>query len=182
MRLPLRAVAVVIFAGVTVFGDGMALPSRASCGSDSGPQGSQVIFAGSAQEERRGYTRFSVTEVWAGPDLAPEVWVQSGQEQPPWPFGLLQGVSSSGDVQFPIGAPYIVGATHDFRTDACTVEPAGPASDDLRPQQVRSPVADGRTGIDPPVGTGEAALRFGTLAVVAGLAVMLYGKRRRRAS
>jgi hypothetical protein len=181
MPLPLRAAAVVIFAGVAVAVT-MALPSRASCGSDNGPQGSSIIFAGSAQEDRRGYTRFSVTEVWTGPDLAPEVWVRSGQEQPPWPFGLLQGVSSSGDVQFPVGAPYIVGATHDFRTDACSVEPAGPASDDLRPQQVRSPVADGRTGIDPPVGAGEAALRFGTLAVVAGLAVMLYGKRRRRAS
>ena len=93
-------------------------PATASCAEDAGPQGSPVIFVGTAGEERRGYTRFEVGEVWAGPDLAPEVWVLSGQKQAPWPLSLVTGVSSSADAQFDDGEQYVVGASRSFSTSA----------------------------------------------------------------
>jgi hypothetical protein len=181
MRLLFRVVASLMLASVAV-GIPMAPPARASCAGDSGPEGSPIIFVGSAQEERRGYTRFSVAEIRSGPDLAPKVWVQSGQEQPPWPLHLIVGaVSASGDVQFQIGSPYVVGATQHFRTDSCSVEPAGPASDASRPDQVRSPVPDGRNGADPPLGALGTGLRVAALASLVGGALVLYRSRSRHA-
>jgi hypothetical protein len=151
----------------------------ASCASDSGPAGSPIIFVGSAQEERRGFTRFTVVEVWAGPGLAPEVWVLSGQEQPPWPLNLLAGVGSSGDVEFRIGARSVVGASRDFKTSSCSVQPAGSASKSLRPDQVRSPVPGGVEGADhPPLGPVGIGLSLAAFATVTGAAVVLVRRRR----
>jgi len=50
---------------------GAPAPAVASCAQDSGPGGSDIVFVGTAQEERRGFTRLAVDEVWLGPDLAP---------------------------------------------------------------------------------------------------------------
>ncbi len=90
-------------------------PAHASCAEGAGPAGSPVIFVGTAREERRGFTRFDVREVWAGPDLAPSVWVLSGQEQPPWPLWMFQAVGSSVDADFLPGEQWVVGATESFQ-------------------------------------------------------------------
>lgn len=158
----------------------VATPSFASCAADSGPAGSPVIFVGSAQEERRGFTRFSVDEVWAGPDLAPDVWVQSGQSQPTWPLSAFSGVGSSIDAEFVIGESYLVGATSDFHTDACSVSEAGVrANSELRPDDPRIPVEDGADGADPPVGVLQIGL-VGVAVVALLIAPVALWRRRRR--
>jgi hypothetical protein len=156
-----------------------AQPAQASCAADSGPAGAPVILSGTAVEERRGFTRFQVDEVWAGPDLAPEVWVRSGQRQPPWPFYLFSGVASSVDADFVIGEAYVVGAGASFDTSACSIAIPAEARD-LRPPDPRSPEAGGAAGADPPAG---AWLTWGGPAgVVLLAAAALVGWRRRRIS
>ena len=54
-------------------------PALASCAAEPGPSGAPLVFVGTAEGERRGYTQFEVAGVLAGPDLAPEVWVRSGR-------------------------------------------------------------------------------------------------------
>lgn len=172
--------------------------AAASCADDTGPAGSPVVFVGTAQEERRGFTRFAVEEVWAGPDLAGEVWVQSGQEQPPWPLSLLGEVSSSTDAEFRKGETYVVGASESFVTNACIARPlaeplaAGPAEPahpadpgdpadpaaepavDVAPPEPRLPTAGGSEGADPPLGVLGTGLWTGgvLLAMVSAIAVV----------
>ena len=97
------------------------IPS-ASSAEDSGPAGAAVIFLGSAEEERRGYTRFDVIEVWEAPDPASEVWLSTGQEQPPWPRNLFSAVGSSTDAVLARGDRFVVGAPEAFSTDDCSID------------------------------------------------------------
>jgi hypothetical protein len=147
----------------------------ASCAEDSGPDGAPVIFLGSAESERRGYTRFAVEEVWAGPDLAPEVWVRSGQDQPPWPLSLLSAVSSSDDANFVHEGWYVVGASRSFDTGACSVTEADAGT---RHPGAREPVDDGAEGVDPPIGPFEQALWVAGLLALAAATVGWLRRRR----
>lgn len=166
-------VAVTLAVGVLL----PAAPAAASCSEDSGPDGSAVVFVGTAEAERRGYTRFAVEEVWAGPDLAPEIWVRSGQDQPTWPLSYLSAVGSSVDAEFVARDRYVVGASRSFATSACSVswDEVGPS-----PADARTPVDDGETGADPPIGPwGQTLVVAGVLGLVLGLLVALRRVRRR---
>lgn len=172
-RLGLAGTMLVTVTLVAV-GGGSTRPAVASCAQDSRPDGAPVVFVGRAEEERRGFTRFAVTEVWAGPDLAPEVWVRSGQEQPPWPLSLFGSVGSSVDAEFEPGASYVVGTSEDFVTTLCTSQPlteraAQPAA--AIPSDARAPSDRGTTGLDPPLGVvGQSLWGAGAMAVlVAGI-------------
>ena len=165
--------AVLLVAGLLV----STGPAAASCAEDSGADGSPVVFVGTAEAERRGYTRFAVEEVWAGPDLAPEVWVLSGQEQPTWPLSLLSGVGSSTDADFVQGDRYVVGASRSFDTSACSIEELDAAS--VRPD-AREPVDDATTGADPPIGpVGQTLWMVGFLVLLTAGVVVLRRARRR---
>jgi len=136
-----------------------------------------VVFVGTAGSERRGYTRFAVEKVWAGPDLAPEVWVLSGQEQPAWPLSLFSAVGSSEDADFVSGERYIVGASRSFATNACSVAEVNGSARHASP---REPVGDGASGADPPIGpVGEAFWVAGVLVLAATGAGVLRRRRRR---
>lgn len=148
-------------------------PAAASCAADSGPDGAPVVFVGIAEQERRGYTRFTVEEVWDGPDLASEVWVLSGEEQATWPLSLFVAVSSSVDADFAPGERYVVGATRAFVTNACR---ASSIDVDASQPGARQPVEDGSVGADPPLGPlGQIMWVAGIL----GLAVASIGLLRR---
>ncbi len=152
--------------------------ASASCAEEPSPEGSPIVFAGTAISERRGYTRFAVEAVHAGPDLAPEVWVRSGQDQPQWPLSLLGGVSSSADAGFTEGEQYVVGAGRSFDTSSCTS-----AEDDGRYQTAtaRKPVVSGATGADPPIGPlGQSLWVAGVLAIPLTLVVAFRHRRRNR--
>lgn len=160
-------------------------PAYASCAEDSGPAGSPVIFVGSVEDQRRGFTQFSVGEVLTGPDLAPHVWVQSGQEQPPWPASLLLGVGSSGDAELLPGQRYVVGASADFHTNACSVSEFSSSSDSAavgdRPAPARAPVPSGSAGADPPLGpVGQGLWIAGFLAVLGSATALLRRHRHRQ--
>lgn len=159
-----------------------APPSYASCASDSGPSGAPVIFVGTADAERRGFTRFSVSEVWAGPDLAHEVWVLSGQRQPRWPLNLLTSVGSSVDAEFVDGDRYVVGASQRFQTSACVIRelPSDRTRAPGRPASVREPTPDGSTGASPPIGPlGQGLWVAGVVATIGSASALR--RRRRRA-
>ncbi len=156
--------------------------AMASCMADSGPADSDLIFVGTAEENRRGYTRFAVSEVLAGPVLAPDVWVRSGQEQPPWPLSLFSGVSSSGDADFSVGHRYVVGATDEFVTNTCQSEEF---QGERQLQPLRTPSAGpanpaGLDGADPPIGPlGIGLVTSAGLGTLLALGVVL---RRRRSA
>jgi hypothetical protein len=178
MRPCAAAVAgVLVPAALVVAG---APAATASCAEGSGPAGSPVVFVGTAGEQRGSYTRFAVSEVWQGPDLAPEVWLLTGQEQPPWPLSLVLGVSSSNDATLTSGERYVVGASEDFATGACSIDEASTeATAGQRPEEARPPVdAGGAEGADPPLGAVGKGL-VGA-AVVATLGAVLVVRRRRR--
>lgn len=135
-----------------------------------------MIFVGTLQEERRGYARLKVAEVWSGPDLADEVWVLSGQAQAPWPFYFLTVVGSSNDVSFVEDQPFVVGASNDFTTGECSVSWLDQAAERA---DARQPSDNGLTGADPPHPTWLGVIGLGALpaALIAGL---LYRRQRRR--
>jgi hypothetical protein len=153
-------------------------PAFASCAEDSGPAGAPVIFAGTAQAERNGYTRFQVEEVQAGPDLAPQVWVLSGQRQPSWPLSIFAGdVYSSLDVDFTLGSHYVVGASRSFTTGACRVSAASASAGQ---SGARPPVEDGNSGADVPMGPLAQSMWVAGGLVLFAAAVRLLSRFRRR--
>lgn len=157
---------------------GAVAPASASCAADAGPPGSQIIFVGTVEDQRGGYTRFSVAEVWVGPDLASEVWVLSGQEQPPFPLNLFSAVSSSVDADFVEGERYLVGASDDFSTNACTIQEMSTVTADLAPPDgVRQPTADGAEGADPPLSPVVQGLSVGAVVVLLVGSVVLWRRR-----
>lgn len=154
-------------------------PARASCASDAGPSGSDVVFLGTASERRGGYTRFDVAEVWAGPDLAPSVWVQTGQDQPPWPMSWFVAVGSSVDIDPPEGKRLLVGADGAFRTNACVVTDDRARIEAQRPEGVRRPVAGGAEGADPPPNPlVQGGIAAGALLAVVGGGIALWRRLR----
>ena len=180
MRTLSRGIAATVLAVAPL----LAVPvsAEASCAEDSGPAGSYVVFVGRAEEERRGYTRLVVEEVWRGPDLAPEVWVLSGQEQPPVPFNLLQAVGSSNDADFVDGHRYVVGASDGFQTGACSSEEVVGTTEQApgRPREPRVPQADGLEGADPPAGPWQIGLVSAGVVLAAGGLVRWLRRRRRK--
>lgn len=167
-----------LLAGLVLVGPG---PAHASCAEDSGPRGSEVVFVGVPEEERRGYTRLVVIEVWDGPDLAPEVWVRTGQEQPPFPLNLLAGTSSSVDADLAEGSPYAVGADGDFVTSVCRIrELSRPVSSAPgRPDRAREPSPAGLSGADPPAGPWQIGIVSALLVFATARLVHVARSRRR---
>ena len=154
---------------------GLSGPAAASCADDGfAPEGSPVVFSGIVVEDRGAYTRLAVDKVWEGPDLAGEVWVQGGQGQAWWPLNLFQQVESSVDAEFEVGEQYVVGASDDFTTSACSV-----AAVDERPapEDAREPVGNGDAGADVPMSpVRQTVLAAGALAV---LVTVVVARRRR---
>lgn len=154
-------------------------PASASCAAASGPEGSPIIFVGTAEDERGGYTRFTVSEVWEGPDLAAEVWVLSGQQQPSFPFNLISTVASSVDADFTDGERYLVGADGEFETNACRVQEMSTVpADQAPPNGVREPTGDGATGADPPLGPVEQGLLVSAVLALMISSAVLWRRRR----
>lgn len=163
-----------------VFISGLLFPmgqASASCANEPSPKGSPIVFAGRAISERAGYTRFAVDEVHSGPDLAPEVWVRSGQDQG-WLLNRLGNVSSSTDADFDEGKQYVVGADALFDTSSCTsVEDDG----SYQTSTSRGPVETGARGADPPIGPlGQFLGVAGALAFLLALVVAFTRFRRNR--
>jgi hypothetical protein len=171
-----RTLALAIGAAIAITPIG-ASPATASCAEGAGPQGSAIVFTGTPTEVRRGFTRFTVQQVWSGPQLANEVWVQSGQKQPTWPMNLLSGVSSSTDMDFAEHTAYVVGTSSDFRTSACSaVTVVGSPTLTGTP---RIPARDGLEGADPPIGpVGQSLWIAGVLAALGAIGTVVFRTRR----
>ncbi len=155
--------------------------AAASCAADSyGADDLPVAFLGTALQERNGFTRMSVEEVWRGPDLAPEVWVRTGQQQ--LEPDLM--TTSSADAHLERGTQYVVGAEDaDLWADACSVSLPEEAT---RPATVREPVTGGATGatpVEPPRATddddGRRAMAAGRVGAVLAVGLGLLAWRRR---
>ncbi|GGD11403.1 hypothetical protein [Nocardioides daphniae] len=175
LRLPAALAALALLPALAL---AAAAPASASCAeAESPPESRPIIFSGTAVENRTGYTRFEVDRVWAGPDLADEVWVQGGQDQAWWPLNLVQQVESSVDTDFVVGEEYVVGAGDDFSTNLCSVtEAAGHEP----PADARTPVDDGARGADVPLSPlAQTAVAGGVVAaLVTGVMLLLRWRRR----
>jgi hypothetical protein len=156
---------------------GTSGPASASCAAQEGPPDSPVVFDGIADAQRGGYTRFVVLRVWDGPDLAPEVWVLSGQAQPPFPLNLFSSVASSTDADFVHGEYYLVGASDTFETGACSAQEM--SDDVVPPDDVRGPTNGGSEGADPPLAPVWQAVSLAAV-IVAVVAPFVLWRRRRR--
>lgn len=162
----------------------VASPASASCAEvgQAAIARQPVVFVGSALEERRGHARFEVESVVVGPDLAPEVWVQSGPYPPPW--WSVGATGTSVDASFVPGASYVVGADRSFGTNTCIVAPVD-ATDDVRRVDpaalgtARPPTAGGLEGVDPPASPVTRTLvATGGLGAVVAAGVLLVRRRR----
>ena len=139
--------ALVLLLGIVL---GVAGPAAASC---AGPASATLVqadrvFLGTVVEQRPGFDRFAVEEVWRGPDLAPQIWVQTGQRQPLWPWqGRAMG---SNDAELSDGVRYVVGLYGGFSTNTCAVQAASAVDlTALRPADAREPLASGAIGAEP---------------------------------
>ncbi len=185
----LRSASTVIAVAVLALTTGLSLPTHASCAAFSpavAVAGAEVLFVGfaTANRERGAYTKFSVEEVWKGPNLAPTVWVQGGQDQGPWPLNNFIAVASGNDVRFEVGERYLVAAdAQTFRTHDCTApQPFEPSLRQYAPVSIRGPTGEGLSGASAP----PSLLLLNTVAILvivglalAGVLVGLrqYGKR-----
>jgi len=154
-------------------------PAVASCAADADVTRAAVVFVGTAQETSNGHTRFAVGEVWAGPDLAPQVWVRTGQEQPGWPEGLFTSVSMSTDASPEDGERYLVGASAGLSSDGCSMTSS--IEQVPRPAAVREPAEEGLQGSGPPRTAWETTAGGAVVVAVAATGVVLVRRRRARA-
>lgn len=159
-----RAALMVVAAAVAVLLP--ASPAAAdTCTALEGTVDAPVVLVGTVVAAWSEHARLAVDEVWAGPDLAPVVWVEAAE-------GDL-----GGDYLVP-GERYLVAADEGFRTDLCGVAAVG---DVTRPAAVREPVGGGLTGTDAPRSAAElVAWSLGGTVLAAAL-VLLVRRRRGRA-
>jgi hypothetical protein len=157
--LPLIALAAVL------------LPASPAAAWTCGPPDTEapVVLLGTVESVGSGHARFAVEEVWAGPDLAPVVELQTGADP------------MTGRIYLSGGQRYVVTADESFRTSYCEAHPVHDDEDlAIRPADVRHSVADGRTGPqDPPSAIENVAWGTGA-AAVAGALHLLVGRRRHR--
>lgn len=159
-----RAVLVVVTALVVLL---PASPAAAdTCTALTGTPDAPVVLVGTVEAAWSEHARLAVDEVWAGPDLAPVVWVEAVED------GL------GGDYLVP-GERYVVTADESFRTDLCGVAAVG---DVTRPADVREAVEGGLAGTDAPRSLAETVAWAGGAVGVAGALVLLLRRRRARAA
>lgn len=163
----------------------VAEQARASC---AGPIKGAVkrapwVFVGTATQQDVSTARLDVEQVWRGPDLAPTVFVQTGQTQPPWPLSLFIRSGSSGDATLEPGTTYVVAVEeheHRLLTNNCVVTEATRPLLTLAPDDARAPVEGAVSGLRPgPSAVGLVAA--GTALVLALVIGLLIARRRRRA-
>jgi hypothetical protein len=141
-----------------------ASPAAAtSCTALTGTPDAPVVLVGTVEAAWSEHARLAVDAVWAGPDLAPVVWVEAVEDD-----------DLGGDYLVP-GERYVVTADESFRTGLCGVAAVG---DVTPPADVREPVEGGLTGADAPRSTAEL-LAWGAAGVgLAGVLVLLVRRRR----
>jgi len=130
-----------------------------------------VQFVGRVVQLEQGVIRFRVEEVWAGPDLAPAVWVDAGRD------GRGTGSSAFEPAAFApeAGDRFLVGASGSLHSDPCSARRVDEDTElaALRPPTVRAAAVGGLEGEGP----GHTVLLSG-LAVALGAAAALAGLRR----
>ena len=172
--LLLTAVAVVL----------VAVPSsaRAACSQptashllEMAAEGERSVFVGTVVHGGD-VARLAVDEVWSGPDLAPEVAVRTGPDQPPWPASRVLRRASSVDADLLLGWQYLVATHGDFATTLCSSMVADAEVLADAPLDARAPTIDGLRGYRP--GPFDTALGATVLAALIGTASLIWWGRR----
>ena len=163
-----------------VFASG-AGPAAASCAADSGPAGADGDLhrhgggGASGLHPVRGGRGLGGTRPGAG-GLGPVRAAPAAVAAVRAVGGRQLGWTPSSS----LGCRYAVGATSDFATGACSVAEASSVPN-LRPADVRTPVAGGSHGSDAPAGPWLTGLGFVALVgIPVGVGAALLARRRRR--
>lgn len=155
------------FALVAILTGVMLLWPTAAAASCAGPSRqlvaqSPIAFVGTVTAVDGGYARLDVDTVARGPDLAPSVWVQTGQQPS----------------LFNVGSRYAVGGYDDFRTNECLVYETNTTTvAGVAPGQHRQPGANGLTGADVATSGPPGLLVAGV--IVGAVTALVLGVRRR---
>jgi hypothetical protein len=145
------------------------LPASPAAGWTCAPldtSGSPIVLVGTVESAGSDRARFAVEEVWAGPDLAPVVELQTGADP------------MDGSVFLSRGERYVVTADESLRTGYCQVFLVD-ESEVARPAEVREPVAGGLTGRESPRSQGQA-LAWGASGTTLAAGLLLLARRRGR--
>lgn len=168
MKALVRVLAIGLVASMAVLVGGSA---TASCAEDYGPKDSPIIFVGTPTEFAGGYSLVTVEEIWRGPDLPSQVWLLTGQKH--------ADVASSTDAHLDRGTSYVIGASKDLTTNACSIAELSDTErvGDLRPENPRQPVSDGANESEPVIPLWTVVLAAG--AAGAGILAIVLRLRRR---
>jgi hypothetical protein len=178
LRLLLLVAVVVVLAAVPSRARADCSQPTASLLLDQAAEGERSVFVGTVVEGGDTHlARLAVDEVWSGPDLAPEVAVRTGPEQPPWPISLVQQKVTSVDADLLLGEQYLVATYGDFATDVCSSLVADAEVLGDAPPDARAPAPDGLPGHRP--GPFDTALGATVLAALLGMAALVWWGRRR---
>ena len=162
----------------------IALPAdvaRASCGGPFRPTRAAWVFVGTAVRQTASHALIDVEQVWRGRDLAPEILVKTGQDQPPWPLSMFGGLHGSGDIALEPGRRYVVGLEEGpvLRTNNCVVVEATPELLAKAPDDARGPVPGAVSGMSPARWIAPALWGGVALALIGALTVVVRRRRRR---
>lgn len=149
----------------------LLVPSPAAALSCAGPgewlPSADHVFVGRVSDVRGEDVQFSVTEVWAGPDLAPQVWFPRDTELEMWfPF-------SGPDGEVPDGwsgrQEYVVGIRDGRPFNPCNLFERGQHDFAVaEPDAPWQPVAGGDAGVEPSPEPRSAAMLGGALLAALG--------------
>ena len=170
----MRGGAAVVLAGAAVIplSSGAASASCAEVPVEQWATSAGRLLVGRAVEETNGFTRVAVREVWSGPDLAPQVWFDTGEQH----TEVLTRVGS-GDYGLEVGTDYLISYDDDYRTSICSARPVDDDVTSSRPQEVRQPVEGAATGARPTRDPRSTILISGAVTL-AGATLVTSGRRR----
>ena len=155
--------------------------ARASCGGPFRPKRAPWVFVGTAVRQTASHAVINVEQVWRGRDLAPEILLKTGQDQPPWPLSMFGGLHGSGDIALKPGRRYVVGLEEGpvLRTNSCVVVEATPKLLAKAPPDAREPVPGALSGMSPARWIAPALWGGVALGLIAAMAIVVRRRRRR---
>ena len=138
------AAVVVAGASAVLLSAGPAAASCALVSAEEWVASGEPLLLGRTMEERNGFIKVAVDEVWSGPDLAPEVWLRAGSQSSTSSTG-----GTTADYGLTVGRDYLISYSADYRASLCSAVEVEADITAARPPQARPPTEGAATGARP---------------------------------